>query len=979
MTNHSKFKTSVSRQGARTLATLIALQTLTLTGCASVSFEDENEPGGPRPAATVYSENDGIPMMTLSDGKRVVLDRLELWEELRAQFPLPPETAPDEAEGFAESAEFRIGSKSLPRVVDLRSQQTPIRNQSGRGTCVAHATIAALEAAYQRERGVTLDLSEQYANHVQKMGHLKETPVGPTSRENQVGAWGGSGVGYQLGWLFRLRFGLPEEEAMAGVVAGAPSMTYIPFFNYEKTDQTGDVPWMSGRDATLTQRTVDRWNLNAERTAFSIPEPMTSVNFPREAPASATYGASRVRAVDPGLSSIKDELAAGREVAFAVGLTRPQPCTDGDDELPQGDPRCVERDAERAAEFADGIWRPLETAWGGHAMLIVGYDDDLRAFIVKNSWGTDRSGRGAPVEAAAGTTGFIYMSYDWISRIADTYSVLETRDSDTWLNTQPFLGKWHVETELAMERADLAVYHLPGALPSSSLSGQIDRRIGTLHATDRSYRVNGSLRGDRMLASFDSPTIDASYDSTAGGTKIVAHRIDEDTLAGWTHPAGDFDTREPFFATIGDYPSMQFARETASNPVPLDFFGSWRIVGAGLDGVVEFVSSIRNGTYTPSDSGSAIAGVEIEINPRTYFSDPNDPCFVRITVPGAASVTLDGLLFCSTSTSANRALITGIGDETGVGDPRGFYAYRERLDPAIVIQSPADGSVVSRGRRHVELRARTLGFTEPAVIRWTSDIDGFIGESVYQVSRNNLSFGTHIITASTTAPGGWTLSESVELTISNDPPTVDVLTPNGVDSFCAGEDIEFLATSLDLNNTPTFGLPESAIEWTVAGGAYVGTGHAVSNSFAAGGYNIVVRATDDQGEFAEDSVNLQVETCVNEPPVPTILLPSVNSGTSDGQYAYDGFDDARGQWYTDVTFVGTGQDPEDGTLPGSSLTWTTNNTDVQSGTLGTGNDVSVRLYSDTCFGMWHEVKLTVEDSGGQKRNATRRIFIWTVC
>ena len=965
--------------GARAWLAVLASQ-IVLASCAPASFEEQQE-GGPSAPAATYGERDGVPTITLSDGKRVVLDRLDLWDELRTQFPAPPETPPEDGDDSLKLLEDRIGLKSIPSRVDLRDRQTPIRDQGGRGTCVAHATSAALEAAYQRERGMALDLSEQYANHVQKMTYLNQAPAAPSERETQLGAWGGSGLSYQLGWLFRLRFGLPEEDVMAGIDVSDPRLTYIPNSNYENTNQDGDVPRMSWSDTTLSQRAVDGWNLSAQAMTYSIPESRTFINFPRSAPAAAVYGATRVREVGRTLSAIRDELAAGREVAFGVALTRVRPCEDAaENPLPEGDVCYDAQDADEAAQFADGIWHPLETELGGHAMVIVGYDDALEAFIVKNSWGMDAMGRGRPVEAAAGTNGFIYMSYDWIDRISDAFSVLETRNPSAWLNHQPYLGKWHVETDLPLGRADLAAYHLPGAFPNSSLSGRTDRRIGTLHAADRDYRVNGSLGVDRMVARFGSPEIDGSYDATSGGTEVIALRVDDDTLAGWTHPAGDFDSREPFFATIGDYPAMQFARETAGNPAPLDFFGSWRVVGAGLDGVFEFVDNITGGTYTPSDSSSAIAGVELEINPRTFITDPNDPCFVRITVPTTPPTTLDGLLFCSTITPAQRALITGIGDETGVGDERGFYAYRERKDPAVIIQSPTDGSVVPRGRRRVEFRARTLGFTEAPVIRWTSDVDGFLGESVGLISRLDLSFGTHFITASTSAPGGGTLSDRVELTISNDPPTVDIVAPGGVERYCADEPIAFLATSRDLNNTPTFGLPESAIEWFVAGGAFVGTGHSVTGSFPEGGYTIVVRATDDEGEFAEDSVNLFVETCAdNIPPTASILEPAVDSGVSEAQFAYDGYDSAREQWYSDVSFVGTGRDPEDGTLSGSSLAWTTNRTDVQSGTLGTGGARTVRLYSNTCFGTWHDVKLTVTDSDGEARSAVRRIFIWTLC
>lgn len=52
---------------------------------------------------------------------------------------------------------------STPDLVDHRPDQTGIRDQEDRGTCVCFASLAGLEAIFQRQ-GPTLDLSEQYAN-----------------------------------------------------------------------------------------------------------------------------------------------------------------------------------------------------------------------------------------------------------------------------------------------------------------------------------------------------------------------------------------------------------------------------------------------------------------------------------------------------------------------------------------------------------------------------------------------------------------------------------------------------------------------------------------------------------------------------------------------------------------------------------------------------------------------------------------------
>lgn len=70
-------------------------------------------------------------------------------------------------------------------------------------------------------------------------------------------------------------------------------------------------------------------------------------------------------------------------------------------------------------------------------------------------------------------------------------------------------------------------------------------------------------------------------------------------------------------------------------------------------------------------------------------------------------------------------------------------------------------------------------------------------------------------------------------------------------------------------------------------------------------------------------------------------------------------------WYTDVQLTGSAVDPEDGTLSGSTLLWTTDRSDLQDAALGTGSSITTRLYSDVCTGVWHEITLSATDSGGE--------------
>ena len=118
----------------------------------------------------------------------------------------------------------------------------------------------------------------------------------------------------------------------------------------------------------------------------------------------------------------------------------------------------------------------------------------------------------------------------------------------------------------------------------------------------------------------------------------------------------------------------------------------------------------------------------------------------------------------------------------------------------------------------------------------------------------------------------------------------------------------------------------------------------------------------------------------NSPPEATIVAPASDSGTDNPDYVYDGFDSTLNLWYLDVTLEGLGTDAEDGTLTGAALVWKTNQTGVQNEVLGTGVNLTVRLYSDVCTGIEHVIQLEVTDSNGQTTTSLpRTLLIWTLC
>lgn len=122
--------------------------------------------------------------------------------------------------------------------------------------------------------------------------------------------------------------------------------------------------------------------------------------------------------------------------------------------------------------------------------------------------------------------------------------------------------------------------------------------------------------------------------------------------------------------------------------------------------------------------------------------------------------------------------------------------------------------------------------------------------------------------------------------------------------------------------------------------------------------------------------------CADNPPAVLITSPPADTSMSDLAFVYDGFDQALGLYYKEVTFKGEALDPEDGFLSGGSLVWTTDRTDIQpmgQAQLGTGVTITVTLYSNVCAGVWHEITLTATDSAGNTVTTKRRIFIWIVC
>ena len=124
-------------------------------------------------------------------------------------------------------------------------------------------------------------------------------------------------------------------------------------------------------------------------------------------------------------------------------------------------------------------------------------------------------------------------------------------------------------------------------------------------------------------------------------------------------------------------------------------------------------------------------------------------------------------------------------------------------------------------------------------------------------------------------------------------------------------------------------------------------------------------------------------TPTNAPPVVAITQPETDSGQYDAEYRADSQDGSG--YYKEIVLQGIATDLEDDVLSDPSLVWTTEHTDMQKDPLGTGIQVTARLYLQAeCsgsekVGTLHKITLTGTDSGGKVASAVRMISIWIDC
>jgi hypothetical protein len=794
---------------------------LTLSACAK---DAAGPPNGPPPSPNLDSLGPGIvgtttvdgkPGLILANGERVQLIDLAEAESLLQQFPVPTR----------HLAASPAATMVPPASVSLRQYQTPVKDQNPRGTCFAFASVAALEAAYKRSYGVTLDLSEEYTNLVSKMMGLYLDRA-PSQWENPSGVLSGGSAQLVLRTFASGKLGIPAEARLL----------YINDGDWGNPAQQGDMPFL---DDNASQRTMDDFNLNADNVVYKIPASFGRTVFPQAAQDSARYRPTQLGFASEGdLQSVdwfKGQLAAGHEIAFGFRETKNSKTT-------------------------NGVWMPGDTVFDGHVMLMVGYADSLRAFRVKNSWGT-----------GSGDSGYVWFSYDWattqvtakngtkVPGIYEATVVLSVAAPNAALPPeQRFLGRWNLDHDGLHGRLD--IYHIPGYL--GQINGSDDYRLGTYFGPDNvARRVNGTIVGNQLDAYIDWGNGGARAIDDLSGLHFTG-LIMNDGQHQATYLAGTYlDNRDGrtygFYARKGDY----LVPTPAAAPSLTAYLGTWDTNLDGTFGTMRITSvdssnwSIH-GTFKEfnSNNTSVVTGLVSLSRPDNVYS----------MLIGNKQVV--GYLF-------NQE--TGHGVFAGKGQG-GFVAYHHNVPPSVQITYPTqnatldfDLNLLSGTALHASASDLQDG-TPCCTVEW--EMNGITVASGANTTYAFSDTGANYVTAIATDLDGATTRTSVDFRLVNNPPTATILKPTGGQHFITG------ITYNDAVEAQTWLTGQGKVityTWASSNGTdnFPKTGAKPINVVfgTPGTRTLTVTVADNYGLQAQASVNVVVDT---QPTAPVIQFLS---------------------------------------------------------------------------------------------------------
>jgi hypothetical protein len=367
---------------------------------------------------------------------------------------------------------------AAPPTYDIKKYDSPVKSQGSRGVCSIFASVALMEHLYIKEGTLTApDFSEQYLQWAVK---------------NQVGAFentSGSNNSYNL-----------QAISQYGIVT-------------EQMDPYETFQWNEANDPECKK--------NADGTDEGLPTKCYTNGDPSpEAMAATKYKLPAARWLNT--ASIKNHILS-KDAGVAIGLTFfYQSWNHRKSELPVNPeywrmgfvtyPNAKDREVSLAKR-------------AGHAVLIVGWDDNLEVpsrdeagnpildaegkpvrekgfFVFKNSWGTGNFGVNNPIG-----DGYGYLSYRYVNE----YASAMVADIPTNVPLPP------VSTEV-LEFGNTTPAEIPDDI-AAGITSVIDvPRSGPVRALEVAVDITHTYKGDLKVSLTHGTKTVVLHDQAGGGT-----------------------------------------------------------------------------------------------------------------------------------------------------------------------------------------------------------------------------------------------------------------------------------------------------------------------------------------------------------------------------------------------------------------------------------------------------------------------------
>jgi hypothetical protein len=327
--------------------------------------------------------------------------------------------------------------------------------------------------------------------------------------------------------------------------------------------------------------------------------------------------------------------------------------------------------------------------------------------------------------------------------------------------------------------------------------------------------------------------------------------------------------------------------------------------------------------------------------------------------PGVTDV--ESILIATASpVSSEPRIATGYVDAYGA-----LTTVKPNRPPSVTITQPANGSSVSRDG--VALRALVddpekggpWGHEFENTITFVSDRDGLLCSTKgthpdLGCIAPTLSLGEHEIEVVATDAFDASASATVTVVVVDNPLTAVITAPpDGIRH--PPTDVNLVGYGFD----PDEVIPGTALTWSSDIDGFLGSGASLWVALSPGTHTIMLTATDSQGVVATASIRITIAAGDGYPSA-TITAPPNNTLVTPG---------------LPVILEGIVTDPEDGTITGRSLTWTS---DID-GFLGTGSPLEVTLSGPPCTSTVHRVTLQGVDQDDNRGSHTITINVVELC